>query len=899
PLTQVWLSVEEAKMAESVDLPGGLTLSPFGEAPVLAKVDLVFGIYTTVPGSSWLGAITYATDLFDESTVVGFADRLVRVLSAVVSEPEAVVGDIELLGAAEHEQVTSWSGARAIGDISDGAATVGDLLGQVDPLSATSASVVAGDRAMGYRELMGRANVLARELIRLGVGPEVPVAISVPRSLEMVIASYAVVAAGGHFVPIGVDAPAERVRYILESTGAEVFVVAAQAREAADRIDPGTVRVVEADASAPLLGDTSIVTDADRVAPLHPDNAMYTIFTSGSTGTPKGVTVSHRAAVAMLRSDRHDLGLTSEDVVLAVLDFTFDPVVLDMFRPVLCGCTLVVSGQGEQRDPWALRDLIVRNGVTSTLVVPSMMALLLSELSEDDLQAMSTWRTIQLGGEALPPSLADEVQRVWPQATLRNMYGPTETVVYSTVAEVHSGLSTVPIGVPAPHITAQVLDARLHPVSVGVAGELYLGGEQMARGYLGRPTLTAERFVADPNGPAGARMYRTGDIVRWLRDGQIEYIGRSDFQVKLRGQRIELGEIESVIASKPGVREVVVTVVDTPAGSQNLVAYVTGDDSVTQTVLRDHAAERLLPFMRPAVWIVLDDMPVNAAGKVDRKALPAPVFEAAEYVAPESEAEESVASVFGELLDVDRVSVVESFFDLGGNSLSAARLAARVSAVLGVQLSVRDVFEAPSVRGLVAASAGAASALPPVKRVEPRPERIPLSFAQQRMWFINQLEGELPTYNIPALLRITGPLDVDALYTALCDVIARHEVLRTSFPALEGVPYQLVHDIDQVADRFDWAVVSSRTDIERAVLTGFDVTRELPIRARVMSSATDEHILAIVMHHIASDGESTGPFVRDLVTAYMARATGSVPSFPEFEVQYADYALWQHEVLGS
>ncbi|MBY4576180.1 hypothetical protein ACN94_21925, partial [Gordonia paraffinivorans] len=247
--------------------------------------------------------------------------------------------------------------------------------------------------------------------------------------------------------------------------------------------------------------------------------------------------------------------------------------------------------------------------------------------------------------------------------------------MYPTIAAVGAGSSTVPIGVPTPYITAQILDARLNPVPVGVAGELYLGGEQMARGYIGRPGLTAERFVADPNGPAGSRMYRTGDVVRWLPDGQIEYLGRVDFQVKLRGQRIELGEIEAVIASAPGVREVVVTVVDAPSGSQNLVAYVTGDDSVSEAVLREHAAGRLLPFMRPSVWVVLDDMPVNAAGKVDRKALPAPSFDAVEYAAPESEAEQSVAAVFADLLGVERVSVVESFFDLGGNSLSAARLA--------------------------------------------------------------------------------------------------------------------------------------------------------------------------------------------------------------------------------
>ncbi|WP_222114309.1 AMP-binding protein, partial [Gordonia paraffinivorans] len=307
--------------------------------------------------------------------------------------------------------------------------TLADLVENVEPSFLHAIAVVDGERTIDYGELADRTNVLARELIRLGVGPEVAVAISVPRSLEMVIAAHAVVAAGGHFVPIGVDAPAERVRFILESTGADVLVVSAHAREAADRVDAGVVRVVEVDASAPIVGDTSTITDSDRVASLHPDHAMYTIFTSGSTGKPKGVTVSHRAAMAMLRADQEHYGFTSpEDVILAVLDFTFDPSVLDLFRPVLSQGKVVLVEQGEQRDPWALRDHVVRHRVTSVMMVPSMLSLMLSELSEDDLRAMSTLRTIQVGGEALPPALAEAVHRVWPQATLHNQYGPTETV---------------------------------------------------------------------------------------------------------------------------------------------------------------------------------------------------------------------------------------------------------------------------------------------------------------------------------------------------------------------------------------------------------------------------------------------------------------------------------------
>ncbi len=899
PLTQVWLSVEKGAGQGAAELPNGLVVSPVEDGPTLAKVDLGFGVGTAPAGEPWSGSITYATDLFDESTVRATADRLIRVLAAAVAEPDVLVGDIDLLDAAERSGIADWSGATTSRELGLATGTLADLVEKVEPSFMHSTAVIDGDRTVDYQELTNRTNALARQLISLGVGPDVPVAISVPRSVEMVIASHAVIAAGGHFVPVGVDAPAERVRYILDATGADVLVISAHAREAADRVASETVRVVEVDASAPLAGDASTITDADRTAPLHADHAMYTIFTSGSTGKPKGVTVSHRAAMAMLHADHLDHEFTAADVILAVLDFTFDPSVLDLFRPVISQGTLVIVGQGQQRDPWALRDHVIRHRVTSIMMVPSMLSLMLGELSDDDFAAMRSVRTVQLGGEALPPALADAMHRVWPQATLHNQYGPTETVIYSTIAEVGSGLSTVPIGIPTPHATAQILDSRLHPVPVGVAGELYLGGIQIARGYIGRPGLTAERFVADPTGPAGSRMYRTGDIVRWRGDGQIEYLGRVDFQVKLRGQRIELGEIESVVASAPGVREVVVTVLETPTGAQSLVAYVTADADVTVTALRDHAAERLLPFMRPGVWKLLDDMPVNAAGKVDRERLPAPDFGGVEVVAPVGADEEAVAAVFADILGVEQISVTESFFDLGGTSLNAARLAARVSAALDAEVRVRDVFDAPSVRELVEAVAGRSPALPPITAVEPRPERVPLSFAQQRMWFINRFEPDSATYNLPNVLRLTGPLDVAALHAAFVDLAMRHEVLRTTFPAVDGVPFQEVADAAEVAGRLDWGVAESMSDIQSAVTAEFDLAVDWPIRIRLWPVGTDEHVLAIVIHHIAADGESLRPLIADLVAAYSARHEGFAPEFAPLDVQFADFAIWQHEVLGS
>ncbi|WP_169802492.1 non-ribosomal peptide synthetase, partial [Gordonia hydrophobica] len=900
PLTQVWLSVEHnTQVAGPVTAPGGLTVSPFDDGTAIAKVDLMFGVSTADAGLPWTGSVTFATDLFDRSTAEATAERLVRALTAIVSTPDVLVGDIDIVAENERRQIRAWSGIDTYRDYSAKVGTLADLLDHFPPGYMRRDAVIDGERRLDYAELVARTNVLARRLVALGVGPDVAVAISTPRSLEMMIACHAVVTAGGHFVPIAIDAPADRARYIVETSGARVVLVAAQASHVADWADAATTRVVTVDASAPVVGDTSTLTQAERNGVLYVDNAMYTIFTSGSTGVPKGVTVTHRAAMAMLHADHRDHDFTADEVILAVLDFTFDPSVLDLFRPAISAGTLILVGQGEQRDPWAIRAYVEKHRVTSMMVVPSMLAVMLTELSDAELATMRTIRTVQVGGEALNPSVADDMHRVWPQASLHNQYGPTETVIYSTIAEVGSGLHSVPIGRPTPHATAQILDSRLRPVPIGVPGELYLGGMQMARGYTSQTRLTAERFIADPNGPAGSRMYRTGDVVAWAADGQIEYFGRVDFQVKLRGQRLELGEVESVIMAAPGVREVATIVADSPVGGQFLVAYVVTLDGVKEHELREFTSERLLPFMRPAVWMLLDEMPVNAAGKVDRKRLPEPVLSGAEYVAPANEQEQLVAAVFSDILGVDQVSVVESFFDLGGTSLIAARLASRTSAALGADIGIRDIFEASSVRQLVAAAAGRSPALPPVTAMVPRPASIPLSFAQQRMWFINRFEPENGTYNLPNVMRLRGPLDVDALRKAFADLVARHEVLRTVFPAVDGVPQQTIEGAEKVPERLDWALATSMSDVESAVTTGFDLSTEWPLRIRLLPVGPDEHVLAMVVHHIAADGESLRPMISDLVAAYMARRSGMEPEFAPLDIQFADFALWQRDVLGS
>ncbi|MFZ2512113.1 MAG: amino acid adenylation domain-containing protein [Gordonia sp. (in: high G+C Gram-positive bacteria)] len=593
-------------------------------------------------------------------------------------------------------------------------------------------------------------------------------------------------------------------------------------------------------------------------------------------------------------------------MVVQKTPYTFDCSVPELFAPLMVGATVVVLKDGGHLEPRYVAQEIARTGATMVHFVPSMLSVFLDVVPADVLASLDSVRIVSTTGEALPPAVAAPTRAVWPGALFYNLYGPTEAAVeitFEKIGRVAADDPTVPIGVPVWNSSAVVLDARLHRVPAGVAGELYVGGVQLARGYAARPDLTAERFVADPYGGSGARLYRTGDLVRRSASGQLEYLGRTDFQVKLRGQRIELGEIESVIAAAPGVVHTAVTVAASPDGGEHLVVYVSAGpgESIDLDAVKGAAGAALPGYMVPGVWMVLDDIALNTAGKIDRKALPTPEFVSpeAEYVAPDGDAETAVAVVFAELLGVDRVGVTESFFDAGGNSLSAMRLVARAGEVLGVELSVRDLFDAPTVRGLVELSGGRAPALAPIVAADPRPDRVPLSFAQQRMWLINQFDSATSTYNIPVVLQMAGDLNVVALEAALADVAVRHEALRTTFPAVEGVPYQQIAPAEAVAEQLDWQVVASHDELVAGLTTGFDVVSQWPLRVRLLPSGKNQWLLGVVMHHIAADGESMLPFLSDVVTAYAARVAGEVPAFVPLEVQVADFAIWQHAVLGS
>ncbi|MCX4097869.1 non-ribosomal peptide synthase/polyketide synthase [Nocardia sp. alder85J] len=822
---------------------------------------------------------------------LGFLQRLVELDPARTLASVPVTTDLE-----REISVRTWNSTTV--ELRPAGGPVPTLASLFADRAARTPEAVAlrfdGAADLTYGQLAESVNRLARHLISRGIGPEDRVALHLRRSPWLVIAMYAVLAAGAAYVPLDPDHPADRTRYVL-ATARPSCLLTTTSDAPADRA--GAVLLDELDLSG-LPGGP--VWDRERATALRPAHPAYVIFTSGSTGRPKGVVVSHAAIANRLLWMQAAYRLHERDVVLQKTPATFDVSVWELFWPLQIGATLVLAQPDEHRDPAALRASLARFGVTVVHFVPSMLAAFLAGVAVSAAVPPSV-RLVFTSGEALTAPLAQRLLAAG-RLTLHNLYGPTETAVDVTAHEVTTADRTgVPIGAPVYNTRLYVLDSRLRPVPVGAAGELYLSGVQLARGYIARPDLTAERFVADPFGPRGTRLYRTGDLVRWTAHGELEYLGRTDFQVKLRGLRIELGEIETVLGAVPGVARAVV-VVRTDAAVEQLVAYVveTAPGAVDVTRLRAAAARELPGYMVPTAFEVLDALPVNGSGKLDRSALPAPVRVAVEHRAPETTIQRTVAGVFGEVLGRESVGLDDDFLALGGNSLVATQVSARLNAELGCRLTVRDLFDAGTVAELavlIEDDGDNAESTAPVLVAGERPARVPLSPAQQRIWFLNRLEGGA-AYHLPFVVRLTGAASVPALCRAVADVAQRHEVLRTVFPCdADGVAFQQPRPGEPV-EVVRIAADDLPAELGRFATAGFDLESRPPLRARVFETGA-EVVLAVVLHHIAADGLSLPVLARDVSHAYRARLAGAAPEWPPLPVQYADYAVWHRDRLGS
>ncbi|CAM03556.1 amino acid adenylation domain-containing protein [Saccharopolyspora erythraea NRRL 2338] len=798
--------------------------------------------------------------------------RLRRFLEAFAAEPDQPLGRVELLETAQRHRILHEFNDDE--PAPEGPSVVERFEERVR-LAPEHPAVVHDSGAVSYRELNERVNRLAHHLIAAGVGPGSLVGVALPRSVELVTALFAVVKAGAAYVPVEPDHPAERIEHILRDAAPDLVITTSDVRVPARNL---------------LL--------LDEPLPEHPATnpgravagPMYVLYTSGSTGRPKGVVVPARAVLHRLDGMQRAYRLDASDRVLQKTPAGFDVSVWEFFWTLNEGATLVLAADGGHRDVDHLAAVIREHGVTTVHFVPPVLRMFLETPQAGECTSL---RRVFTGGESLP---ADLQRRVWEllDVRLHHLYGPTEATIDVTFHDCEPGRvdDPAPIGKPVPGARLYVLDGALRPVPVGTTGELYLATTQLAHGYHRRAPLTAERFVADPFGAPGSRMYRSGDLARWRKDGVLEFAGRADDQVKVRGARIEPGEIEAVAREHPSVGQVAVVVRGDRRGQERLTAYVVGEAGP----LREHLRRHLPDYMVPTSFVELGALPLTPSGKLDRRALPAPEHEIpASGSVPRSPREEILCSLFEEVLGVTRVRPEDSFFELGGHSLLATRLISRIRAGFDVELAVRAVFESPTVAGLAARLDGAGEARPAVRPL-PRQERVPLSFAQQRLWFLQQLEGPSATYNIPMTLRLSGLLDTDALQAAIGDVAERHESLRTVFPAVGGTPYQRVLPDLPVLH----VVAADRVEeqVAEAARTPFDLAAEPPLRTSLFVLGPQEHVLLVLLHHIAGDGRSSGLLARDLATAYAARCEGRGPRWSPLPVQYADYAQWQRDLLG-
>ncbi|NNC07214.1 amino acid adenylation domain-containing protein, partial [Corallococcus exiguus] len=890
--------------------------------------------------------LEYSTALFDAATLERMAEHLTVLAKAVVATPDAPVSTLSLLTPAAREQVLrGWNDTRV--DFPAGA-TVHHLFESQVERTPEAIALQFEDRRLTYAQLEARANQLAHHLRAHGVGPETLVGVCMERSLEMVVALLGVLKAGAAYVPLDPATPAERLAGMLEDTAAPVLLVqerfraalplntARDAQEVASTVLPshdkhviardaqGNVRTALPSRTSHVIAlDTqweAIARESmDRPVPLAGDDALaYVIFTSGSTGRPKGAMNAHAGVVNRLRWMQGRYGLTPSDTVLQKTPFSFDVSVWEFFWPLMTGARLVLARPGGHQEPDYLVALMAREGVTTTHFVSSMLR---AFVEEPGLESLTRLRQLMCSGEALPADLVLRAQSRLPRTTLHNLYGPTEAAVDVTSWECprDEALRVVPIGRPVANTRMHVLDRHGQPVPVGIPGELFIGGVQVGRGYWRRPTLTAERFIPDAfSDTPGARVYRTGDIARWSTDGTLEYLGRADFQVKLRGFRIELGDIEVAIQSWPGVRDTVAVVRHEGTGGPRLVAYVSVEGPLDVAGLRTFLHSRLPEYMVPSAIVRMDALPLTSSGKVNRKALPAPdapIAGRAEPVAPRDDTERALAEIFAQVLGIARVGVRDSFFELGGHSLLATQVAARVRTRLGQEVPLRTLFEAPTVEALarrISSSGAVAPAPAEPEKTEPtgltpltrgvRPAVLPLSFAQQRLWFIHQLGTADTAYNMPFSLRLEGTLDLGALQRSFDRLVRRHEVLRTTFREYEGAPEQVIHapgplplrhvDLTGTPDLEQRRAEATRLALEEA-RTPFDLEQGPLLRALLLKLSPTEHVLVLNLHHIISDGWSTGVLVREMGTLYAALSRNLPSPLPELPVQYADHALWQ------
>ena len=859
----------------------------------------------------------YNADLFEGDTIRRWLSAFEQLLEGVAADPSTALSRLPLLNAEERARVLGWNDTAMP---FDRAASVHELFERQvarapDAIAVTHVTAAGKGVELTYAELNRRANQVARRLRGMGVAPAGLVGLCVERSPELLVGMLAILKTGAAYIPLDPGFPRDRLTFMVADSKLEVVVSTSNLVElVAERLGGPAVLALDTDAEA-IAGE-----DGANLEPLGaPETSAYVIYTSGSTGKPKGVMVPHRAVVNFLEVMRRTPGMSGADTVLAVTTLSFDIAVLELHLPFSVGARVVLASRDVAQDGGLLLAALEREGATVMQATPSTWRLLIAAGWEGKRPLK-----VLCGGEALPKDLASELARRAPDCW--NMYGPTETTVWSTCWRIQRPVHRVSIGRPIGNTQVYLLDAHLQPVPVGVPGELHIGGEGVTLGYLNRPELTAERFVPDPFSPApGARLYKTGDLARYLPDGNIEYLRRNDTQVKVRGYRIELGEIESALSTHPAVKQASVIVREDRPGDVRLVGYLVPHGRLAaapdEASLRSHLKVTLPDYMVPQHFVAIEALPLTPNGKIDRKALPAPDVQdsaAGEHVEARTDTERALAKIWQDVLGLDRVGVTANFFSLGGHSLLAAQVVSRVSRDLGVVVPLRKLFEAPTIEQLARASspdgAGPSAAqdasAPPKKAVRiPRRSELskpaPVSPMQQRMWLFDVMDPGNPVYNLPAAFRIKGPLDIPALRRALNEIFRRHEATRTTLQWQGDEPVQVIapsltlplEPIDMRAMPAPQREAELLKQMRAAANTSFDISTGPLVRAELYLLDENENALFFMPHHAVWDGWSFDIFLSELATLYDAFHRGLPSPLAELPVSYADFSTWHREWL--
>ncbi|MEO7534403.1 MAG: amino acid adenylation domain-containing protein, partial [Ferruginibacter sp.] len=896
PLFQVMFILQNTPDVPELKL-GDVQLSSEGFKHSSSKFDLTFALVENEAGIN--GSVEYCTDLFTEETIIRMTGHFEELLKAIVKSPKQTVELLGMLKPEETQQLATFNETKVAYPT---ATTIANLFEEQAIKTPDQIAVVFEKDKLTYQQLNERSNQLAHYLRSKGIREETLVPICVERSIEMVVGVLGILKAGAVYVPIDPEYPAARISYMLQDMGAALVISSSKSKEKLGVHDK--VQIVEIDSDWKSIASQP----TENINPTITTNRLaYILYTSGSTGMPKGVKMPESNLVNLLRWQEKQFENHNRQV-LQFASLNFDVSFQEIFSTLCFGSALHLISEDRRKDMAEIVKDIDDKGLTHLFVPYIVLKSIAEYVAPLDRNALHLQEII-VAGEQL--KLTEDIGIFLEKNNIKliNQYGPTEAHVVSSynVTDNHLTTPLPPIGKPIDSVQLYILNPAKSLCAVGIPGELYIAGAQVAQGYLNRPELTAEKFlpnIFDTN--AGSMMYKTGDLARWLPDGNIEYLGRIDEQVKIRGYRIELGEIESVLQQSELVKQAVVLAREDNSGSKRLVAYVVAETAFDKESIISHLKSRLPEYMVPALWVELESLPLTPNGKINKKALPDPDasdLQSNEYVSPRNDTEQKLANIWQELLGVERVGIHDNFFELGGHSLMAMRVISSVRRDMETEVAIKDLFIHPTIAALSTylATSSKTLLLPPIA-VQQRPEHIPLSFSQERLLFIDQLEGSTQ-YHIPAVLRLKGKLDTRALIHALQTVVQRHEVLRTTIKEQEGQGYQYVMDgsdwelniIEDIEYAGDAALLKSY--ILQLIKLPFDLSKDHKLRASLVRLGEEEHVLVVTMHHIASDGWSLSIIVKELVELYSAHVENRPAVLPNLTVQYADYAIWQRLYL--